>query len=426
MKRKAIYFIISIALLFSLCSCSFNLDFELDDLFSTCEHEYTDQIVKPSCESKGYTLKTCSLCGDTKKTNYVDALGHSYKKEVTKATCTVDGYTTYTCTVCNHSYITDKVSAIGHTYIQQIVSTKTDKFINYSCTECEYKYSEEIKIDSLLYGYTDLNRFDNSSNLQGYYMEILKGCESFHNSNNDLEPTKLMVNGTESNYYVLSKFNYKDYNLTADEAVGIWKLVTLDNPIFYWLSNEVITGEKELYVIVYEAYALYSVRNSINTQIEQMTVSCAQNFTSTMTTQQKVKAIHDFIVKRIDYAYIYGTSTPTKEKWAYSIVGAAVNKMGVCEAYAETFTYLCISFGIDCLIVTGTGNSEEHAWNIVRIDNIWYGMDLTWDDYGKGNYGYDYYGMSYEEMRKLHIEDSSIKLCVDYIYKLPNISSVGL
>lgn len=426
MKRKIIFLLLNLALILCLCSCTFDLNFNVDDLFSTCEHEYTQEIISPTCENRGYTINTCSLCGNTKKTDYVKALGHTYTKVDTKATCTTDGYTTYKCSVCSHTYVSDKVDALGHTYIQQIVSSAAGKFINYSCSECEYKYSEEINVDSLLYGYTDLARYTNKSDLQGFYMKMLKVCESFHNSSADLATTALTVNGVETNYYVLSKFNYKDYNLTADEAVAIWKLIALDNPIFYWISNEVITGEKEIYVIVYEAYALYSARKAINTSIEQMTVSCAQGFSSTMTDKQKVKVIHDFIVKRIDYAYIAGSKTPTKEKWAYSIVGAAVNKQGVCEAYSETFAYLCISFGIDCLIVTGLGNSEEHAWNIVCIDNEWYGMDLTWDDYGNGNYGYDYYGMSYSEMRKLHIEDSFLELNINYMYKLPEISSKEL
>lgn len=424
--KKLLCFISTIVLLLSLCSCTFDFDFNLDDLLSTCEHEYETAIVNPSCENRGYTLKTCTICGDTKKTDYTPALGHKYNSVETKVTCTNKGYITYTCSVCNDTYISDEVDATGHTYIQKIVSSADNKYIAYECINCDHNFTEEIKIQSLLYGYNDLDNWSGKDDLKGYYMEILKKCEKFHNSTEDLNTTTLKVNGVDKGYYVLDKFNYKNYNLTADEAVAIWKIIALDNPIFYWISNEVITGEKELYVIVYEDYALYSNRKSINAAIEEMVVSCAKKFTSTMSEKEKVKNIHDFIVERIDYAYISGTKTPTTEKWAYSIVGVAVNRKGVCEAYSETFAYLCISFGIDCLIVTGKGNNEEHAWNVVKINDKWYGMDLTWDDYGNGRYGYDYFGMSYAQMRENHTEDSYLSLNIDYIYKLPQISTVSL
>ena len=425
--KKRISFLFSITILiFSLSACSIDFDSMFDDLLSTCEHEYVDEIIKPTCDKKGYTLKKCSLCGNEKKTDYTVALGHSYDKVVTKPTCISAGYTTYTCSVCNHTYKDDNTEATGHSCVQQIVNTDGAKYIAYSCINCDYKYTEELKVKSLLYGYKDLERYSNKTDLQGYYMEMLKKCEEFHNSTIDLEPTTLTVNGTQKKYYVLEKINYKNYNLTAEEAIGIWKLIVLDNPIFYWISNEVITGEKEVYLIVYDDYVLYSDRQTINSSISQMVVSCASSFTSSMTVEQKVKAIHDFIVKRIDYAYIPGTTTPTSEKWAYSIVGVAVNKKGVCEAYSEAFAYLCLTFDIECLIVTGLGNNEEHEWNIVLINDFWYGMDLTWDDYGDGRYGYDYYGMSASKMNQLHMADSYLMFNINYLYKLPAISSTGL
>ena len=40
---------------------------------------------------------------------------------------------------------------------------------------------------------------------------------------------------------------------------------------------------------------------------------------------------------------------------------------------------------IPCVIVSGTatnsqGETENHAWNYVQLNGIWYAVDCTWDD----------------------------------------------
>ena len=53
----------------------------------------------------------------------------------------------------------------------------------------------------------------------------------------------------------------------------------------------------------------------------------------------------------------------------------------VCEGYARAFKVLCDRVGIPCVLSNGTGNSEEHMWNLVQMeDEKWYGVDVTWND----------------------------------------------
>lgn len=37
---------------------------------------------------------------------------------------------------------------------------------------------------------------------------------------------------------------------------------------------------------------------------------------------------------------------------------------------------------IECVTVEGTAynGTEDHAWNMVRLDGDWYCVDVTWDD----------------------------------------------
>ncbi|MBR1759400.1 MAG: hypothetical protein IJ744_11870 [Lachnospiraceae bacterium] len=52
----------------------------------------------------------------------------------------------------------------------------------------------------------------------------------------------------------------------------------------------------------------------------------------------------------------------------------------VCAGYAKTFLYLCQLSGIECGYVTGHSKGESHAWNVVKLDDVWYWVDVTWGD----------------------------------------------
>ncbi|MBO4769627.1 MAG: hypothetical protein J5563_02460 [Clostridia bacterium] len=96
---------------------------------------------------------------------------------------------------------------------------------------------------------------------------------------------------------------------------------------------------------------------------------------------EKVRSIHDFVAGRTVY--------DKKAEWCYSPFGALVGGRAVCEGYAEAFKMLCDYNGIPCVCVSGVGNSENHMWNCVRMDDgKWYAVDVTWDDQTKISYSY--------------------------------------
>ena len=84
----------------------------------------------------------------------------------------------------------------------------------------------------------------------------------------------------------------------------------------------------------------------------------------------KIKAVHDYIVKNIKYDHSLQN---------YSAYDAIINKNVVCQGYA-TLTYKMLTErGVDCRYISGTSNEGPHAWNIVKIGDVWYNLDNTWD-----------------------------------------------
>ena len=70
----------------------------------TINHNYTTKVVAPTCTEKGYTLHTCTNCGNNYKDTYTNALGHDYEETVIAPTETEKGYTLHTCKRCGDSY----------------------------------------------------------------------------------------------------------------------------------------------------------------------------------------------------------------------------------------------------------------------------------------------------------------------------------
>lgn len=113
-------------------------------------------------------------------------------------------------------------------------------------------------------------------------------------------------------------------------------------------------------------------------QIEQVKDKIITNIKG-KTTYEKIKIIHDYLIDTIEY------EQDLSQNNVYDIYGALVAKRCVCEGYAKAFQYLMNETGIENTIIIGTGTNsknetENHAWNYVKLDGQWYAVDVTWDD----------------------------------------------
>lgn len=100
---------------------------------------------------------------------------------------------------------------------------------------------------------------------------------------------------------------------------------------------------------------------------------------------EKIKAIYDYICANVEYDYDHlNDSSYTLKCTAYA---ALINKTAVCQGYAGLLYRLALEAGVDCRMITGTGNGGGHAWNIVKLDGKYYNVDATWDA-GETEYTY--------------------------------------
>ncbi len=93
---------------------------------------------------------------------------------------------------------------------------------------------------------------------------------------------------------------------------------------------------------------------------------------------EKIVAIHDYICKNVSYDYA-NLSNPNYHL-KFTAYAALCNKKAVCQGYATLFYRMALQSGLDCRVIAGNANQGSHAWNIVRIGNRYYNIDVTWDD----------------------------------------------
>lgn len=102
-----------------------------------------------------------------------------------------------------------------------------------------------------------------------------------------------------------------------------------------------------------------------------------ENVAKSMPDYYKEKIIHDYIADNTTYSKEDGDISHT----AYNLL---INGKGVCEAYADSAKIMFDLLGIENYIVIGTASNSEgtanHSWNIVKLDNGFYNLDITWDD----------------------------------------------
>jgi len=118
---------------------------------------------------------------------------------------------------------------------------------------------------------------------------------------------------------------------------------------------------------------------------------------------QKIQAAHDFIVLSAEYS-------KETEGSPYSPYTLLTEKKGVCQAYALVLYRMLEMQGFEVQYVPGKVGEQLHAWVLVKLDNAWYHIDVTWDDPlpdHKGEVRYNYFLVSDRQLAKDHSWDYS-------------------
>ena len=97
---------------------------------------------------------------------------------------------------------------------------------------------------------------------------------------------------------------------------------------------------------------------------------------------EKTRAVYDFVCANTVYDKTNLNNSSYKLK--FTAYAAMINQTAVCQGYSVLLYRLLLTLGVDSRIVT----SADHAWNIVRLGDLYYNADSTWDAGNAGNYSW--------------------------------------
>lgn len=166
-----------------------------------------------------------------------------------------------------------------------------------------------------------------------------------------------------------------DFHITGKETMRyILKTVLRKHPeLFYIDPTKYMLGSDGTYIAVICPIYLCDIQTA-QKQIDAFNAKCdkyLEKIDGSMTEFEKAVVLHDELVLNCKYLDEDGTGHVS----AYE---AIVNGKTNCQGYAEAYSYLLSLAGVHSEIVESS--AMYHLWNKVRISNVYYNVDLTWDD----------------------------------------------
>ena len=180
---------------------------------------------------------------------------------------------------------------------------------------------------------------------------------------------KETITGRKTTYLDISSYNVS----LEDLKLLIAQVYFAEPEMFYLNHNKLSVKVQGLdHVIAYHPLYLYDEDTTaeMTARIEAQRDRITSIIDDDWTDVEKIIYIHDTLVSETEY-HVSDDKAAGRDLYA-----CLVDHKCVCVGYALAFEYFMDYFGIPNITVT----SEDHIWNMVKVDGEWYFVDCTWDD----------------------------------------------
>ncbi len=119
----------------------------------------------------------------------------------------------------------------------------------------------------------------------------------------------------------------------------------------------------------------------------------------TMTNEEKVKIIHDYIIDNTTYDTLKTENIHDDTYKSNTAYGVLIQGYGICSGYSDAISIFLNKLNIENYKIS----NDTHIWNLVYLNGIWSHLDATWDDpISKFNENRDtYFLINYDELVNL-------------------------
>lgn len=174
----------------------------------------------------------------------------------------------------------------------------------------------------------------------------------------------------------------------SEQIAKIATAVNYDHPELFYVDfrhlNFLGTPMGVVYQINYTVKS--AIRSVITEQVEKKISEIleAASKSNLRGEYEKCRWVHNYLVRNTKYNY-EALRRPDEYPDSFSAKGAIVDGLAVCEGVSKAFKLLCDKLGVDAMIAFGTSSQDNfgvdipHAWNIVKFNNEYTHVDVTWD-----------------------------------------------
>ncbi len=131
------------------------------------------------------------------------------------------------------------------------------------------------------------------------------------------------------------------------------------------------------------------------------------------------------MVNSISYDY-EALRNKSMNRCSFNIYGVINNRLAVCEGIAKFVKLTLNKLGIECFICGGkcileNEKIEDHAWNVIKIEEDYYHIDVTWDirrddAQNKRIVPYDYFNLDDANISRDHFDFNMSFECTSMLY----------
>ena len=160
--------------------------------------------------------------------------------------------------------------------------------------------------------------------------------------------------------------------MTLDDCVDIYyDMLYRDSDWFYISSSFAYTLDftnrvsKIIVQYNYDKDEIPALINTFNAKVDDIVSMCDESWSDA----EKVLFFHDYLASHC----VFDEELVRGDAFAALVDGCAV-----CQGYALAMNILCREVGIPCCSIVS--DTQMHMWNLVKINDKWYHLDITYDD----------------------------------------------
>lgn len=182
-------------------------------------------------------------------------------------------------------------------------------------------------------------------------------------------------------------------SLTISEVINVINAVYHDHPELFWMESGYTYKYTEDNICVHVNLNFNETANHIEKakeQFEGKANEIIEGASALVEDYEKEKYVYLALIDRVEY--------DENAEIHQSPYSALVYGKSVCAGYARAFQYIMLELGVPTYYCTG--ETQGHAWNIVKLDGGYYNVDVSRADTKLSPE--QYFNRTDEELRGTH------------------------